>query len=81
VTSGRPEHPRGVRIPRVNPIGLVEEPDDYVTSPRVHPAPVRVAAALLLAVFLAVVCATTVASLGAYCLTTDTANVSRLPRH
>ena len=59
-----------METPRVNPIGIVERPPGYVARPRTHPTRLRVAALLVLGVFVAVNIATTVFSLGAYCLTT-----------
>ena len=58
-----------IELPRVSPIGLVEFPDRYVASPRRIPVILRVVAVLLLAAFAAAGTATTVASFGAYCLT------------
>jgi hypothetical protein len=70
VTSAHPPHPSAVRPPRVDAVGLVEHPAGYSSSPRAYPAGVRLAAALVIGVFLAVSVATTVYSLGGYCLTT-----------
>lgn len=58
-----------MRVPHVNPVGLVEHPTGYTGTPRVHSAGARLAAAVLLALFAAVGVASTVYSLGAYCLT------------
>lgn len=66
--------------PRVDPVGVVESPEGWVRSPRRHGAPLRVAAALLLAAFLAVGTATTVWSLGAWCLTSHAGSEPRTPR-
>ena len=59
-----------MRTPRVNPVGIVEVPDASMAAPRAYPARVRLAAAGVLACFLAATVGTTVYSLGAYCLTT-----------
>lgn len=59
-----------MQLPRVNPVGLVEQPPGYVARPRAYPARLRLAAALLLGAFVAVSVGTTVYSLGVYCLTT-----------
>ena len=59
-----------MEIPRVNPIGIVERPPDQTARPRTYPTRLRVPAVLVLGVFAAVSIATTVFSLGAYCLTT-----------
>lgn len=64
-------HRTPMRIPQTNPVGLVEIPDGFSVTPRGYPAAVRIAAAVVLTAFLAVGVATTVYSLGAYCLTTD----------
>ena len=65
--------------PRANPVGITVIPDGFVQRPRAYGSAVRVAAALVLGAFLTVVVVTTSASLGAYCLTSDGANVSDLP--
>lgn len=66
-------------LPRVNPIGIVELPEDYQATPRRWPAPLRWAATVILATFVLVTLTTTVVSLGQYCLTTDGGNVQHLP--
>lgn len=58
-----------VQIPRVNPVGIVEHAAGWSVSPRAYAAGVRLAAAIVLGAFLVVGAATTVHSLGAYCLT------------
>lgn len=63
--------PDPVEIPRVTPVGILEVPERYATSPRTYPGILRLAATLLLAAFAAVSIVTTVYSLGAYCLTSD----------
>jgi hypothetical protein len=60
-----------VQIPRVNPVGLMEQPADYRTRPRRQPAATRLAALAILLAFASVSISTTVLTLGAYCLTTD----------
>jgi hypothetical protein len=67
-----------MQLHHVDPVGVLEHPEGYVTLPRRHPSLVRIAAALLLGAFLAVSTTTTVYSLGAYCLTTY-ANVPFIP--
>lgn len=59
-----------MRLPRVNPIGIVEYPEGYAATPREYTMRFRVAAASVLTAFLVVVVVTTVYTLGAYCLTT-----------
>ena len=68
-----------MKLPRVNPVGIVEVPEDYQTTPRQWPAPLRWAATALLATFVLVTLTTTVVSLGQYCLTTDGGDVRHLP--
>jgi len=65
--------------PRVNPIGILETREDYVSSPRRFSRPLRLLAGLLLALFFGATVVTTVVSLGQYCLTTDAANTRALP--
>ena len=59
-----------MEIPRVGPLGLICQPDGYVATARSYPPLLRVAAASVIASFLAVTVLTTAYSLGAYCLTT-----------
>ena len=61
----------GRLLPRLTPLGILELPDNDAASPRVYPRGLRIAAFSILAIFAAVVVATTAASLGRYCLTTD----------
>ncbi len=68
-----------ILTPSVNPVGIVEVPDGYHLQPRRYAASVRWAALAMVVVFSLVVIATTVASLGAYCLTSDGANTRALP--
>jgi hypothetical protein len=65
--------------PRINPIGILETPEDYVSSPRRFSRPLRLLAGLLLALFFGATVVTTVVSLGRYCLTTDATDTRALP--
>lgn len=65
--------------PRVNPIGLLETPQDLATTPRRFSRPLRLLAGLLLLLFLLGTMVTTVVSLGRYCLTTDSTDTRALP--
>jgi hypothetical protein len=60
-----------MQLPRVNPVGLLETPPDFQTRPRSHRPAIRVAAALVVAVFTIVVVVTSAATLGEYCLTSQ----------
>ena len=53
----------------MNRIGLVEHPAGYSCRPRTFSTSLRLAAAVILGAFVIVGVATTVYSLGAYCLT------------
>ena len=57
--------------PRINPVGIVEYPDDYQARPRGFSRPTRLFAGLLLVFFFAATVFTGAISLGAYCLTSD----------
>lgn len=57
--------------PRINPIGIVEYPDDYEASPRGFSRPIRFFASLLLCFFFVATVVTGALSVGAYCLTSD----------
>ena len=57
--------------PRVNPVGLVELPDDYEAMPRRFSGRTRFFAGILLVLFAAATIGTSILSLGAYCLTSD----------
>ncbi len=70
-------HP--IRPPRVNPVGVAEIPTGYAQQPRRYPPGIRALAGMLLTSFVAVVLVTTAVSLGAYCLTSDTADTRSLP--
>ncbi len=60
-----------MNIPRVNPVGLVELPDDYEVEPRRFSRRQRFAVGLLLFFFFAATVGTSIVSVGAYCLTSD----------
>ncbi len=68
-----------MEIPRINPVGVVEYPEGYETSPPKVSGPIRFFAALILLVFVVTTVVTTVVSLGRYCLTSDGGNISGLP--
>ncbi len=63
----------------MNPVGIVEQPPGYASTPRPLRPVQRLAALLVLAAFLGVGVSTTVASLGAWCLTSDAGNTRALP--
>ncbi len=60
---------RILQLPRVNPVGIMESPDSFETSPRKLPLALRLVAATILIAFTVVGTVTTVVTLGAYCLT------------
>ncbi len=60
-----------IELPRVNPVGVSEIPDEFVRTPRRHPLSSRVLAGVLAVTFTAVVLATGVMSLATWCLTSD----------
>jgi len=66
-------------LPRVNPVGILERPAGFVALPRRFPPLLRAFAFLVLLVFALVTVATTVSSLGVYCLTTEPGDVRSLP--
>jgi hypothetical protein len=68
-----------MRFPRIDPVGRLEIRDGFRARPRPRTWKVRLAALLVLVAFVAVGVATTAVSLGAYCLTTDTADTRSLP--
>jgi len=68
-----------VELPRVDPVGLEWVPPGYRSRARGHPPLVRWLAAAVLGAFAAVGTATTVSSLGRYCLTSHGANTAALP--
>jgi len=57
-------------IPRVGPLGVVNQPEGYRATARRYPPRLRLAALVALSAFVGVSVASTVYSLGAYCLTT-----------
>ena len=70
VTSAETVHLRGMLVPRVDPVGLIERPVGVLEVPRTYSGRARLAALVTLGAFLLLNVATTVYSLGAYCLTT-----------
>lgn len=64
--------------PRINPIGILETPPELASAPRRFSRPLRLLAGLLLVLFALTTMATTVVSLGRYCLTTDAADTRAL---
>ena len=68
-----------MELPRVNPVGVLEWPEEAFASPR-RPSPrLRALAALLLVLFALMTVVTSTVSLGAYCLTTEPGDVRTLP--
>ena len=63
------EAPELLKLPRVNPVGIVELPAGYRMSPRGFSLALRFVAASILVAFAVVGTVTTVVTLGAYCLT------------
>ena len=59
-----------MEIPRVGPLGLIDQPERYAATARSYSTRLRVAAVVVLGSFVVVSVATTTYSLGAYCLTT-----------
>lgn len=59
-----------MEIPKVGPLGLIDQPEGYVATARSYPKFLRLAALAVLGSFLTVTILTTAYSLGAYCLTT-----------
>ena len=68
-----------MNVPRVSAIGVVEYPAEFSASPRRIGGPLRVIAGVMLVVFTLVVVATTVYSLGHYCLTSQASYPSVIP--
>jgi hypothetical protein len=66
-------------LPRVTPVGILERPPGYAVAPRRFSVLIRAFALLLLLAFALVTVATTVSSLGAYCLTTEPGDMRNLP--
>jgi hypothetical protein len=67
-----------MQVPRVDPVGVLEIPSDYLARPRARPLRTRIAAAALVVAFLSVTVVTTALSLGGYCLTTEASRPSPL---
>jgi hypothetical protein len=65
-------------MPRIDPVGLLEKPAETQESPRRFSLRLRLLAGLFIVLFLLVTVATTVTSLGRYCLTTDAADTRAL---
>ena len=65
-------------MPRVSPVGLVEYPDDFTASPREIGRGLRGAVWALLIFFTVATVATSILSVGAYCLTSDGADTRSL---
>jgi len=59
-----------MEIPKVGPLGLIDQPAGYIARARSYPPFLRVGAVGVLVSFLTVTVLTTAYSLGAYCLTT-----------
>lgn len=75
-----PESPTKIlEIPRVNPVGIMESPVSFETSPRKLPLTLRLVAGTILIAFTVVGTVTTVVTLGAYCLTTHAGSRPLLP--
>ena len=72
-------HPSGVELPRVDPVGLLETPSSFRASARAYSRAVRALAAALILAFLVVGTATTVLTLGAYCLTSHASTPAPIP--
>ena len=66
-----------MQTPRVNPVGLLEQPEE-LSAPRRFSRSQRLLAGIFVALFLLVTIASTVVSLGRYCLTTDAADTRAL---
>ncbi|MCA9517188.1 MAG: hypothetical protein KC635_19740 [Myxococcales bacterium] len=67
-------------LPTVDAVGVVRYPDGWRASPRPASPLRRAFATALLALFAGATIVGTVVSLGRYCVTTDGANASALPR-
>lgn len=65
-------------LPRVNPVGVVEVPREYSSTPRAYPLGLRLLAGALLGFFALVVTISTARSLAAYCLTSQGTDVRHL---
>ena len=69
-----------LELPTVDAIGIVRYPEGYRPTLRPRSRPLRIAACVMLVLFAAVAVSTTVVSLGRYCLTSDGADATGLPR-
>lgn len=67
-----------MQVPRVDPVGVLEIPSDFVARPSSRPLRTRIAAAALVVAFFSVTVVTTALSLGGYCLTTEASRPSPL---
>jgi hypothetical protein len=68
-----------MEIARVNPVGILEGPAGGGSERRPPSRRARLCAVFLLLLFAFVTVATTVASLGAFCLTTEPGDLRSLP--
>lgn len=68
-----------MELPRVNAVGLVEQPEPSGREPREYSRWQRWAVFAVLIVFVAATLVTTTVSLGSYCLTTDGGDTRALP--
>ena len=73
MTQHRDESTPDFTLPRVSPTGIVEYPEGYQGSPRKYPRPLKFLAVVVLVAFALVTVITTSATLGAWCLTSDSA--------
>ncbi len=69
-----------MKLPRVNPVGLVELPEDYPASPRRYTTGRRWLVLAVVALFALTTLVTGAVSLGRYCLTTDGGDTRELER-
>ena len=67
-----------MELHRVDPVDVIECLGGSSASARVYPPPLRIVTALVLGVFVVVSVATTVYSLGAYCLTSGNGPIALL---
>jgi len=69
-----------MELPRVNPVGILEQAEEVSPSTQRFSRRLRTVAALLLVLFALITVITSTVSLGAYCLTTEPGDVRALPR-
>lgn len=62
----------------MNPVGVVEVPEGWVSRPRRVPGPLRAVAGFLLVAFFGVTTVTSAISLGRYCLTSHASDARPL---